>query len=415
MYQDENLPTTAGTLIEATMLNSFQEELAQSIERSGQALNASSYLQLQRAMMRHGPAVHMWTGTATHEGESHPQKPATNNQTFWVDHGASLVGEVTAGTIWLRNYAGVLRQHNWSTDELAALGLDAHTFTASKDTYLQVDADSAITFVETALAAGEPTPTGTKRNAIKVVTNGSQITEVHSLVPAHPEMRALALLLTDRELEDRSTATEEGFRLEVVLNGGGGGDNLLRWQPWETGTGRANFLEVDDIQAGGQYCEVTWRFADLYMISDDGADGGSVRLRTFNGSTAEDTRYVDEHTFVYTHDGGLFWEVMKTINLESVHDGATVIFAISAVDAADDKRCYGHVEEFLLRKDPGGGSNGIQIRENSADPETTGVDADFANAVTNIQLRFYGEGAPSSEVTWRITGWVKIIPFDVTA
>lgn len=417
-FQDQNLPTTQGTLIEETWLNSVQEELAQSIERSGQAIDASTYRQLQRSMLRHGPAVNMWTGTGGHYGEWHPQDPTTNNQTFWVDYSTTLTGEVTAGTIWLRNLNGILKQHNWSSDELIALGLSSKVFTASKDTYLQVDTDSNISFVETALGAGEPAPTGTNRNAIKIVTDATQITDVYALAQAWPDVRAGSLLLTDIELEDRSTATEEGFRLEMILNGGASGDNLLRWQPWETSATRAYFLEIDDVKAGGTHSKVTWRGSAIYLetddgVSNDGADGtGPVRMRTYDGSTAQNTRYVDDVTFAYNHSTGEANETIATYPISSAHDGAHVLFMVSAVDAADASRCFAGIESYLIRKDDGGGgSDGTQLFAHSADPESTGVTTSMNTTVDSVQIMFKGETGK----TWRVNGWAKIVPFDVTA
>ena len=94
LFQDEDLPTTAGTLLEETWLNNVQEELARAIEYAGQNLSGSIYYQLALALNRWGPAdlFRVDAGTA---GPFVPQNP---QGTFWVTPISGRDGKIEAGS-----------------------------------------------------------------------------------------------------------------------------------------------------------------------------------------------------------------------------------------------------------------------------------------------------------------------------
>lgn len=56
--------------------------------------------------------------------------------------------------------------------------IDSHTFTASVDTYVDVDNSGVLVFTETALGAGDPGVVGTNLRLFKVVTDGTSVTSV---------------------------------------------------------------------------------------------------------------------------------------------------------------------------------------------------------------------------------------------
>lgn len=79
---------------------------------------------------------------------------------------SGLIGTMTAGTAYVK---GV---------RVAPSTIASHTFTASKDTYIDINTAGVLTYVEVTNGASSPALTSNSIRIAKVVTNGSAITSV---------------------------------------------------------------------------------------------------------------------------------------------------------------------------------------------------------------------------------------------
>lgn len=79
---------------------------------------------------------------------------------------SGLTGAMTSGNIW---YQG---------KEYAISAIASKAFTASKDTYVDIDSADTVTYVEVANGAAEPAVTASSVRVAKVVTDGSGITSI---------------------------------------------------------------------------------------------------------------------------------------------------------------------------------------------------------------------------------------------
>jgi hypothetical protein len=401
-FTEGSPPTIPATIVTDDIANAWQEELANQVELSGQILSKGNRFQLQRAMQLVGPASGYFQSPTAKDGEFHPHDPAEGSGTLWVTQTAGLTGEVKEGSVWLKTVSDRLRRFGFDTAQLAAAGLDAHVFTASKDTYLQVSGDTGtISFVETALAAGEPAPGVGKRNVLKVVTDATDITDVESLLKTWPELRSQSLRLVGVDPTARDSAAEIGFLMDLDE---GGANKILFIQPWETATSRARVIEIEDAASGGTGSNVTWR-SNLMQFRPEGADP-RIQVRTHDGSTAEDTRYAEVRTVVGNITGAGA-QTYGTFTLP--HDGANVFALVSAVDSSDATRTFTAIHSTLLQKSGGlEFGTGALHSNNSAG---AGVASTIVTDGVDIFLEFNGEAA----ITWRITTMIIIVPLDLTA
>jgi len=79
--------------------------------------------------------------------------------------GSSLVGTITACVAFVEGYRVSVAQVS-------------HTFTATKDTYVDVDQDGALQYSEVNNGAAEPSWAANSARLMKVVTDGDKITSV---------------------------------------------------------------------------------------------------------------------------------------------------------------------------------------------------------------------------------------------
>ncbi|MCK5016351.1 MAG: hypothetical protein KAS32_04690, partial [Candidatus Peribacteraceae bacterium] len=87
-----------------------------------------------------------------------------------------------------------------------------HTYTASKDTYVDIDSDGELSYIETALGAGEPTLDAGKIRLIKVVTDGTDITGVTDLRDTTLTINRDIMFISEKEIvtiSDTQTLTNK--------------------------------------------------------------------------------------------------------------------------------------------------------------------------------------------------------------
>jgi hypothetical protein len=402
-FTEGSPPTIPATVVTDDIADAWQEELANLIELSGQKLSKGNRFQNLSAIQLMGPVTGFFQEAGGKAGEFHPHDPSEGSGTLWVTQTAGLTGEVQPGSVWLKVVSGRLRRFGFDSDQIVDQGLDSRLFTASKDTYLQISGDTGlITFVETALAAGEPAPGVGLRNVLKVVTDGTDITDVESLLPTWPELRARSVRFTGVDATARDSANEVGFLAELDESGG---DNILFIEPWETGgPTRSRVIEIEDVQSGGTGSNVIWRQNTLSILPD-GTDP-RIRIRTHDGSVAEDSRLIDIRSAVGNITGAGI-QTYATFTLP--HDGANVFALVSAVDSSDATRTFTAIHSTLLQASGGleFGTGALHNNNSAAAAVASSITTDGAD----FFLEFDGEAAK----TWRITTLIIIVPLDVTA
>lgn len=399
LFQDENLPTTAGTLFDETWFNDKQEELCRAVELSGQNLSAGSYYQLLYAFNAFGPADFFHADGAADRGAWVPQ--ATLG-TFWVTPGAGLVGALAQGVAWI-----TVSDHPYrvalTAAQIAAQDFDAYEFGSpgvAKDDYIAINATGTLEVNQVADGAGAPTPSLGYRNILKIDTDGTDITACEALHPAFPWLQCYALDMGSIDDTARDTAGFEGFR-------------------WKTVISTTNTLEVFAIQ-GITEMPYAWKvFDDSTLGSTQRWQGDFIwepgnltdakrRWRTHLGTTAEKTRYMDEGSFTFNHSAGAAWAQMKTFPLP--HDGAVVTLTCGAVESTDADRVSGHSHKVLLCASTGTETDIV----GPDDADTGGPAGILARVYTGgglIVVEGYGEAGK----TWRFTGKVAIVPIDISA
>lgn len=177
-FQDPNLPTNDGTVFDERMANSVQEEIARAIELrddlDGSAADGSgeTFTQLRTLLLKMRPNAVFGDNAVWRETSG--ISPST---------GSGLTQTMSAGVVWING-----QRVEFTAGLLALIGEDSHTYTASKDTYVEVHEDGAaaatpILYTETALGAGMPAPTAGYAIVAKVITDSSDVTgvvEIHA-------------------------------------------------------------------------------------------------------------------------------------------------------------------------------------------------------------------------------------------
>lgn len=194
-FQDENLPTTAGTLIEETWLNAVQDELvgcvldADALQQSGGA-----NLQLRDYLRDICSVVEPFIGTA------HYASFAVSANAFLPVATSGLSATVKGGVAVIRGRLVTNTDAYMQAKESPASA--THVYTASRDTYVQVDTEGneGLTYVDVANGAARPTPGAGKSNVAVVVTDGSGITSITSLLSANPVISGKRRILTFGDL-----------------------------------------------------------------------------------------------------------------------------------------------------------------------------------------------------------------------
>jgi hypothetical protein len=186
-FQDESLPTTAGTLINASYLNANQAEICNAVEIHDSVDQAQGQSPLNHQLANvilnnrtqgiFGDDAH-WRETS---GGLIPQVP-----------GSGLQASMTAGAVYLNG-----RRVEFTADRLADFGHSAYTYTASKDTYVQIHQDgpahtsNPIMYAEVANGAAAPTPSANYENTAVVVTDATDVTAVNDLFTTSPLVHLL--------------------------------------------------------------------------------------------------------------------------------------------------------------------------------------------------------------------------------
>lgn len=123
---------------------------------------------------------------------------------------SGLDGAMTAGTFYVTT-SGVMRRV-----EIAAI--TTHTFTASKDTWVSIDGTGTVDYDEETNGATPPTPPSGYTHIAIIVTNGTDITGITSLVARHPSEICRSTILTDGDtIKMPNLPTYQ--RLRLVMHG----------------------------------------------------------------------------------------------------------------------------------------------------------------------------------------------------
>lgn len=153
---------------------------------------------------------------------------ATTNP-FLVATGATLTENIAAGEVVIQDVRVRVPLQS------------AHAFTASKDTYLQVDRDGAVTFAEVAVGASPPSPPSNALNVVRYRTNATSVTAYDYALATGVVMQtptATALILDNdsaRQLDDPAPDLDTGImfaaggRLRWWLQGGATSLDLIRY------------------------------------------------------------------------------------------------------------------------------------------------------------------------------------------
>jgi hypothetical protein len=398
LFQDENLPTTAGTLIEETWLNNVQEELCRAIELSGQDLAGGNYVQTYFAHNRFGPADFCRADHAALAGSWTPQLDPYG--TFWVTQTAGLVGELEQGAAWVTLGDDRVFRVMLSTAQIAALNYDAYTFTASKDSYIAIAADGTLEVNETGLGAGEPAPSLGYHNILKVVTDGTDITSCEALRPAYPHLQCDAIDICGIPEATRKTGDSVGFRWHYT----DATPDTVSLSFFNAGGIQGTGYVAEADAGGGSGMDQEWRGSFRWI--PDGFTEPKREWRTHEGTTAEKTRYVDEKSFVYNHNSGASYVTAATYPLP--HDGAAVHVEVSAIESGAATRT---VVAWTLAHLQKASSAEWTVDGAVSDPAGSGLLIRVVTDGSDIIIEISGEVGK----LWRCTGSVRITPMDITA
>ncbi len=154
---------------------------------NGDTLDATQLYQNQQAITE---AIQSFDGSQINAGTVQAAALATNadpQQLFgdgwdnfvssgctWSGSGSSLVGSMSAGVIYQKSPAGLMIR-------IPVSAIGSYTFTASQDTYIDLDYNGNPYYLPVANNAAAPALTANAQRIAKIVTNGTGITSIVQL------------------------------------------------------------------------------------------------------------------------------------------------------------------------------------------------------------------------------------------
>lgn len=187
---------------------------------------------------------------------------------------ASLVSTTTAVVAYVLGGTGMIR---------TTVDATAKTYTASKDTYVDLGADGTYTYVEVANGAGTPAVTANCTRLAKVVTNGTSVTSV-------TDLRDMGL--RDRVQQatyylERVTATLTANRTQTAQDKSGTVALLGDLTPYRNCFHNGDF-SIDQWNEGAAYT-----FASTTAHAMDGVRASATGAGTFTVQRVADPDYAN--------------------------------------------------------------------------------------------------------------------------
>jgi hypothetical protein len=191
--------------------------------------------------------------------------------TFAVSAGLASKA-LSEGVIWLDG-----RRLSFDATFLTEEGEDTHTFTASRDIYVGVNNDREISYQEVANGAGAPAPGAGFTHVLLVVTNGTNVTSVTSLIPdGYPNIYSRWRHLNILEIGDPTNRLGTGLDPQMDFYPAAAQQSIVNFR---NQSGVMRFAHVHDV-AGDQYALVDNTGGTRVIV--DGATGRVV----LNGAAA---------------------------------------------------------------------------------------------------------------------------------
>ena len=207
----------------------------------------------------------------------------------WVVSG--LLGSDPGASLTMTTPSGVAHQ---TGKRVVSAGF-THTYTASKDTYDDINSAGTITHVEVNNGAGVPAVTADSQRIQKVVTNGSEITSV-------TDMRTTVAPATANVTGNADTATTATTATKLT-----DGTNLIKTKIIDIGNWNMDSTVSVDVAHGLTSSKI--RSASAYIIADGG--GTTILLTGSPDATSGSVQ------------GGIYWQSSTTnISLWRLTGGA---------------------------------------------------------------------------------------------
>lgn len=401
LFQDENLPTTAGTLLEKTWLNAVQEELANTIEYQFGALVPSDDYQMNDAL-QYALSDCLYSDSVSNLGSFHPRMDLALNT--WVEQITGLRGELHAGPIWLESAGRVLRV--MITDEkIVAAGLDDFTYTDATTTYIAVKISDGWT-----LETNTGTPTAGFENFLKVITAGGNITDSEALSPAWPEIYAQGIRIMDSPRNVFNAGGLEGLRVYGDGAGAAFYNDVIKFQFMKIGVNKALPLELRNDGSDDE-ARVTTRGRLLHLPHNESSPSVILdyrRLRTHAGTAEKQTQGFWERTAV----GDRVGNGNTDMPIEEPINGQVLFYRwqIVAVQSGDASKTYSKSAQFSAYND-GSITKNLDFNTQVDDDTTGGITASSLLSGSTIYIR----ATVSDTNTYRFTVYWSIIDTDTTA
>lgn len=397
-FTEGNPPVPPATIVTDDVTNAWQEELARAVELGGSDLTPGVFTQMHDTLQRHAAAA-MFGDSAPLAGQFHPQQGASLGGTFWVTQTAGLTGAVQPGSAWIDLGNDQVGRVAIDTADIASQSFDAFVFTAFRDSYVAINNAGLIEINDVANGGGAPVPTAGFTNVFFVVTDGTDITSVQSVLDTWPSQRVQSIRFTNVLSTDRPAGNERGFLMELDDTA----TPFFSIRPQESATARERFWIVTDVASGGQASDQEWRGSFRWTPSSH--TDPRFQYRTHDGSTAEDTRFAEHFTLVGNITGAGVAEVGR---VPLPHDGCNAFVLIAAVHSTDATRSYSAIHSALLQ------SGGVEVGSaalHSNDSAGAGIFTQVVTDGTDVIV----EASAVAAQTWRFTVILILIPADVTA
>lgn len=208
----------------------------------------------------------------------------------------NLFSDISAGTSYIKSDAGKLfRQVTTAT---------SHTYTASRDTWVDIDINGTFQFTEVSLGAAEPSVVADSLRLAKVVTDSDNITSVS-------DERTLTVTLTTDE-----DFYLKGMKINCDNTGGEISADSGIVKHGTTTIGKTSFTNLTVSTAADWWDgNVDTGSAAFYYIGIDG--DGNIKFLGDSPPDTHDTSGNTDPPFYYWDDGSTKWRVLGQVKVDA--------------------------------------------------------------------------------------------------